>query len=166
MPHRSRNPARRTLIIHRKGFTVPRTRFKRDGTTIDREAFRVPPTTFRIEDKGAPGRGKPIIPKLRKGAMTRAAIRGGFIEKGQKITDIPDSRIDNFARFLVRQEGAKTAFGMFHAQVIFRKRQRSPAARKFAIGRDTIAREFADELKPTEAIRENLRGGENPTGPG
>ncbi|MGH7774658.1 MAG: hypothetical protein ACREQA_20735 [Candidatus Binatia bacterium] len=158
--------ARRTLIVHRKGFTVPRTRFKRDGTTIDRESFRVPPTTFRIEDRGAPGRGKPIIPQLKKGRMTRAAIEGGYIQAGQKVTDIPDSRMDDFARYLVGRVGARDAFGMFQAQVVFRKRQRSPEARKFEIGRDTIAREFGEELKPTEAIRANLRRGQNPSGPG
>lgn len=156
---------RRTLIIHRKGFTVPRTRFKRDGTTIDREAFRVPPTTFKIEDRGAPGRGKPIIPPLRKGVMTRAAINGGFIRKGQKVTDIPLNRMDDFARFLARREGAEKAFGMFQAQVVFRRRERGIARKKFEVGRDTIAREFGDELKPTEAIRANLRRGQNPRGP-
>ena len=102
--------------------------------TIRRKGFDVPAVTFTIKDRGAPGRGEKIIPKLRRGAMTRAAVDLGFIKKGQKVTDIPNSRMDDFGRALAKRVGDTRAFRMFQAQIVFRKRTDS-LARKFEIGR-------------------------------
>ena len=130
------NPKRR-LTIRRKAFRVGPTTIERDGVTIRRKGFDVPAVTFTIKDRGAPGRGKDIIPKGRRGAMTKAAIDLGFIKKGQKVTDIPNSRMDDFGRALAKKVGATRAFRMFQAQIVFRKRTDS-LGKKFQIGRDAI----------------------------
>lgn len=156
---------RRRLVVERKGFGVPATTFQRDGVTVRRDPYRVPPTRFTIEDRGAPGRGEAVIPPLKKGIMTKAAVEGRYIRQGQKVTDIPLHRMDDFGRYLARRYGAKRALGMLQAQVVFRRRD-PEAARKFVIARDAIASAFGEQLKPREAIRASLRGGRNPYGPG
>jgi len=57
------------LRVHRRGFHVRATVFKRKGKTIHRKAFGVSPATFKIRDVGAVGRGKKIIPPLKKGGL-------------------------------------------------------------------------------------------------
>ena len=71
--------ARKKLQVHRKGYKKkgyyrePYTR--KDGTEVSGAwvgPSEVPPSTFKIEDRGAPGRGKKLI-KLRKGGMVSPA---------------------------------------------------------------------------------------------
>ena len=51
---------RKKLTVHRKGFTFKKGKAK---------GKRVKPKTYKIPDRGAPGRGKKIIPKLKKGGL-------------------------------------------------------------------------------------------------
>lgn len=48
------------IIVHRKGFTFKKGRAK---------GKRVKPSTFKIKDRGAPGRAKKVIPPLKKGGL-------------------------------------------------------------------------------------------------
>ena len=93
--------------------------------TIRRKAFRVGPTT--IERDGVTIR--------RKGFDVPAVTF--IIKKGQTVTDIPNSRMDDFGRALAKKAGATRAFRMFQAQIVFRKRTDS-LGKKFQIGRDAI----------------------------
>ncbi len=113
------------IRVYRKGYT------RKDGT-------HVKPTTFLIKDCGKRGHGPEII-KVKKGAMTRYAIRLGYIQPGEHISDINLDQIDNFARDLVKLVGKKEALRMFGAQLTFRKRQhKSPFKNKMQAGFDAI----------------------------
>ena len=148
------------LTVRRKGFTA-RARKKqwvvhRKGKRIiarrKKKAWRVGPAIYKIKDIGAPGRGKKRI-KLRKGLMTKYAIEGGFIEPGQQIKHIPDSKIDDFALYLARRVGPARAQKMFRAQMILRKRTDGAFYYKMKKGHDTITAKYESELAPKEAIR-------------
>jgi hypothetical protein len=110
------------LTVHRKGFRVKPTTYKRKGKTIHRKGYTVKPTTFQIEDRGAPGRGPKYIPELRKGLMTREAIAIGLLKPGERISDLSKAEIAQLAKHLVKKYGQRRAWSMFHAQTIFRKR--------------------------------------------
>jgi len=112
---------RRKLVVHRKGFHVKPTTYKRKGKTIHRKGYYVPPTTYEIEDRGAPGRGPKYIPELRKGLMTREAIAIGLLKPGERISDLSKREIAILAEHLRRKYGQKRAVGMFVAQKVFRK---------------------------------------------
>lgn len=99
------------IRVHRKGYT------RKDG-------IRVKPTYFLIKDRGKKGHGPKLI-KVKKGTMTAYAIRLGYINPGERISDINLDKIDNFARGLTQLIGKKSALGMFRAQLVFRKRQRN-----------------------------------------
>jgi len=81
-------------------------------------------TSFLIKDRGAKGRGKKVF-EVEKGKMSQWAIRLGYINSGQRISDIPIESMDNFARDLADHIGEREAMGMFRSQLIFRKRQRA-----------------------------------------
>jgi len=113
---------RAKLTVHRKGFRVKPTTYKRKGKIIHRKGYAVKPTTFEIEDRGAPGRGPKYIPELRKGLMTREAIAIGLLKPGERISDLSKREIGELAEHLRKKYGQKRAVGMFVAQKVFRKR--------------------------------------------
>jgi len=49
------------LIVHRKGFYI-----HRNGKRI-----YIPPTTYKIKDRGKKGRGKKVLPKLKEGELKK-----------------------------------------------------------------------------------------------
>lgn len=113
----------RTIIVHRRGYF-------RKGTWIK-------PTTFEIKDRGTKGKGKKLF-QVKRGAMTRYAIKLGYIKDGQKISDIPNNKIDDFARDLKKLVGKKSARAMFQTQVLFRKRAKSSFKRKMEIAAKAV----------------------------
>ena len=126
--------ARRTLLVHRRSFV-------RKGT-------KIPATTFRIQDIGAPGRGPKSIEIKHPGVMTTLARRHGFISGDQRVTDIPNNKLDDFALALAKDVGGAKALRMFQAQISFRKRakgERLADRRKFEIGKNTIERNYFPE---------------------
>lgn len=132
---------RKKLTIHRRAYHR-KAYTRKDGTRV--KASDVPATTFKREDIGAPGRGKKVLPKLKPGAMTKAAMDCGILSKrdvqrGKTIGDLSQKDIKKLANYLRRKYGQRKAFGMFHAQVVFRKRMPNGFKKKMKIGRD-IAR--------------------------
>lgn len=87
----------------------------------------------------APGRGKKVIPELREGLMTKEAMKIGLLKPGETIGDLSYKEIKTLAEHLVKKYGQRRAFGMFHAQVIFRKRQRNGFKAKMMYGRKIAA---------------------------
>ena len=104
-----------SIRVERKGYSF-RNKF---GTLV-----RVSPTSFLIKDRGAKGRGKKVF-NVEKGKMSQWAIKLGYMSKGQRISDIPIEKMDNFARDLADHIGERQAMGMFRSQLILRKRQRA-----------------------------------------
>ena len=128
----------RTLYVRRREFVATRRKpvwkIRRGGKIITARArkmhWTVGPTAFRIRDRGRPGRGPRRIRHLDKGEMTEWAIRLGYINEGQRVSDIPYNKIDDFAIDLARMVGPAHALRMFNVQVVFRKRQRNGFKRK------------------------------------
>lgn len=81
--------------------------------------------------------------------MTRWARRLGYIRKGQRVSDIPYRKIDDFARDLARRVGPTTAQRMFQVQVLFRKRR----------PRDPFRRKMERAVRAVQAWRERRRKG-------
>jgi hypothetical protein len=106
----------RKITVHRKGYV------RSDGT-------RVAPTVFQIEDRGAKGKGEEVI-HVKRGKMTDYAIRLRYISPGQRISDIPNDRIDDFARELASLVGVRSALGMFQSQITFRRLQENRRFKK------------------------------------
>jgi hypothetical protein len=120
----------RKLRIRRKGYIA-----RRGETT-----YRVKPTVYYRRDIGAPGRGKKVLPELEEGKMTIVANEMGY----PNVVSIPDRRLNEFARRLIKRYGEREAFGMAQAQVIFRKRG-LPHLAKFK----KIRKAIAEEMKKT-----------------
>jgi hypothetical protein len=101
---------------------------------------RVRGFTYLRRDVGAPGRGKKVIPELEEGKMNEVAQDMGY----ERVVDIPNRRLKEFARRLIRRYGERVAFGMAQAQVVFRKRG-LPHLAKFK----KIRKAIAEEMKKT-----------------
>jgi len=134
---------------HRNGIVT----LHRPAQKVHRKGFK-----YKRKDIGAPGKGPRIIKVLKKGKMTKIAVQGGFIKEGQRVSDIPTSRMDDFARYLAKRVGPARAFRMFQVQLLFRKRQPDGFQDKMLRARETIAREHPEALTPKAAIREWSKG--------
>jgi len=128
----------RMLTIKRHGYR--RRGYRRQGGVYTHPA-QVPGVIVRIRDRGQPGLGPKLITGLKKGAMTNLAINLGYIKEGQVISDIPKTKMDDFARDLVKVVGAGRAMKMVNAQVVFRKNQRDGFKDKMLIAKNAIHRQ-------------------------
>lgn len=125
----------RTLLVRRRSHR--RRGYRRENGVYVHPA-QVPGVIFRAKDRGLPGRGPKVITGLKKGAMTNIAIAHGYINEDQTISDIPKSKMDDFARDLVRTVGPGRAMKMVNAQVVFRKNQRDGFKDKMLIAKNAI----------------------------
>jgi len=57
------------VTVRRKGYTRKAYTARRGGKTIRIGKARVNPSTFKIRDRGKPGRGPKVVPPLAKGAL-------------------------------------------------------------------------------------------------
>ncbi len=118
---------RRKLTVRRKAYRR-KAYTRKDGVRV--KATRVPATTFKIRDIGARGRGKKVIPKIRKGLLgkygysTKLSLR-------QRRTAL---------RKADKRYGTKRLFRMLQAQVVLRKRTQPTARRVFVADRNWVER--------------------------
>jgi hypothetical protein len=119
----------RKLRVKRKGFMKDVKR----GPGVKMK--RIKPITYLIKDIGKAGRGKKVIPALKADRMNRIAKKMGYYSA----TTVPDAKISVFARNLIKTYGERRAFGMVHAQVIYRKRIQRAKKEKFLKIRDAVA---------------------------
>jgi len=125
---------RRMLTIRRKGYWR-KAYVRKDGVRVKRTY--VPPTTFKIRDVGAPGRGPKLIP-IKKDML-------GYS------TAWPAAKRRRHLRKLIAKRGAAKVWRQLHAQVILRKRKPGRARRVFMADRDWVAREYGGPV-PRAAI--------------
>ena len=111
----------------RKGFTAHRGR-----TTYRVPATRVGGFCYNRRDIGRPGRGPKAIPPLREGLLTKAAREVGVRGSLGKMSKAQAIRLGTHLR---RKYGQRRAFGMAHAQIVFRKRMPNGFARVMKIVR-------------------------------
>ena len=101
------------LKVKRKGYTAKRGKTK----------YRVKPTTFYIKDRGKKGRGRKILPELKKGELTK---------HGFHIRNSAASRRRALAKS-VKEDGYKATLGRLIAlQVLFKRTHPSYAKRLIA----------------------------------
>jgi len=129
------------LTVHRKGYK--RKSYVKDvkrgkGVKLKRiPAAYVKPATFKITDIGARGRGKKILPKLKRGTLGGA----GFFERSR------ESQL-RLARGVASKYGEKVALGKLRALQVFFKRtdpEKSERAKK-------LAHEIAGEYKGRKRV--------------
>jgi hypothetical protein len=72
--------------------------------------------------------------------MTNQAVKMGYITEGQTVSDIPDSKMDDFARDLVRSVGAGRAMKMVNVQINFRANKPDGFKDKMLIAKGAIIR--------------------------
>jgi hypothetical protein len=70
--------------------------------------------------------------------MTGQAIKLGYIKEGQKISDIPKSKMGDFAIDLAKQVGPGHATRMFNAQVVLRKHEGGGLKDRMVIAKSTL----------------------------
>jgi len=109
---------RRRLRIKVRGYRRKGYTYRRRGKLIKVRPTRVRGFTYLRRDIGALGRGPKVIPKLREGAMSRAAREIGI----RSLSGMTKRQARRLGRHLRRKYGQRRAFGMAHAQVVFRKR--------------------------------------------
>jgi hypothetical protein len=61
--------AKSTITVRRKGYRRKAYTAKRGGKKVRVSAARVKPSTFKIRDRGKPGRGPKVVPPLEEGAL-------------------------------------------------------------------------------------------------
>jgi len=134
--------ARKKLTVHRKGYRRKAYSYYKPSIskTVHVKATYVDPATYKIEDRGAPGRGKKVIP-----------IKGKL--DGYS-TSMPTEQRRNLLSRLVAKYGVAKVWRKLHAMVVMRKRTRGPAYEIFKADRDWVADTFDTEaLTPRAAIR-------------
>jgi len=146
---------RRLLTVKRKGYA--RRGYARRGFTAVRDglvkipptkvrASRVPPTTFKIKDVGAVGRGKKVIKEIRRGLLKQL---------GYSVKKPADER-RTALRKADKNFGSIRLFKMLNAQVVLRKRTQPEARRVFVADRNWVGKTLlnkAERLKMTAKPR-------------
>jgi len=119
-------------------------RRKAIGFYTDKRIGKVRPITPRkkrlVKPKKTKYKIKKVIPELEEDKMNKVAREMGY----ERTTDVPYDKIDEFAKKLVERYGAREAFYMAHAQVIFRKNKPKLEAdrKKFEAIRESINKQY------------------------
>ena len=129
------------ITVHRKAYNR-KAYTRKDGVRVS--ASHVPAATFKIPDKGAPGRGKKLFEI--KGTL------GGYK------TSMPTHERRRILRSQIRQHGVARVWRRLHAMVVVRKREQLGHRRIFEADRNWVAATFGTKsLTPRAAIRARRR---------
>ena len=109
----------RSLTGHRKGYRRKAFASKRGGKRVRVTQTRVRPSTFRVRDRGKPGKGPKIIPPLERGALGGA----GFFKRPAK-----DQERIVFNR--AKKLGERKVVGELRALQVFFKRTSPTKSRR------------------------------------
>jgi len=136
---------KRKLRVHRKGY-YRRPYIRKGGIKV--KGTYVPPATYTIEDRGAPGRGKKIITDLKEGRLKKY---------GYSIDKPAEERRKALAK-AVEEYGAERVWHMLHAQVVLRKNAKKGSEEakhreRLRKDRDWIKKVFKPDLTPYRAIK-------------
>ena len=124
------------LIVHRKGYSRKSFTARRGGKSVSVAASKVKPSTFRVRDRGKPGRGPKVVPPLAKGALGGPGFFSRSNAEQQKI-------VFNRAQKL----GEKKVVGELRAlQVFFKTTQPQKSRRALELSKQ-VAGTFKDTHK-------------------
>ncbi len=132
--YRRKAYSRKAYTIHRNGKTIhiPATKVK---------PTYVPATTYKITDRGAPGRGKKLI-RIKPGELIGVGYSTSKPARARRIA---------LAK-AVKKYGAARVWHMLHAQVILRKRTGGTAKAIFVRDRNWVKEHYGGPT-PRAAIR-------------
>ena len=116
----------RTLTVRRKGYRRKGYR-RKDGTYV--KPTYVPPTTYKVKDRGAPGRGPKVI-EVKKGKLAPYH------------TSLPERKRHEILKKKIRRYGALSIYRALMAQVIFRKREHSRAKAVFKADAEWVKEKY------------------------
>lgn len=121
--------------MRRRGYWRGPYTYRRRGKLIKVKRHYVPPTTFTIRDRGAPGRGRRVIEIEEPGELRK---------HGYGVWKSAQARRRALAR-AVREDGAETVWRRLHAQVVYRKNARKGSREYRAMLRFRGDREWVRE---------------------
>lgn len=111
----------RFITVHRRGYT------RKEGT-------RVKGTTYRMKDRGKPGKG-PKLFSVKKGKLAPYH------------TNMPAKLRHQILKRKIKKYGALSVFRSLNAQVVFRKREKSRAKEVFKKDRDWVKKNFLNKKR-------------------
>lgn len=121
------------LTVRRKGYSRKSFTARRGGKSISVAAAKVKPSTFKVRDRGKPGRGPKVVPPLAKGALGGPGFFNRSNEAQKKI-------VFNRAQKL----GEKKVVGELRAlQVFFKTTQPQKSRRALELSKQ-VAGTFKD----------------------
>jgi hypothetical protein len=119
------------LTVKKKGYTRKAYVAKRGGRKVRVAASEVPPTSFKIKDRGGPGRGPKVVPPLEEGSLGGK----GFFNK-------PTAERHAVLKRLARKLGEKSVVGKLRAVQVFNKRVNPALSKKALVDSKFIADSF------------------------
>ena len=126
------------IIVRKKGHKRKAFTITRAGRKIRVPATRVKASAFRIKDRGAPGRGRKVVPPLKKGVLGGP----GFFKKSAS-----EQKRIVFGR--AKRLGEKKVVGELRALQVFFKRT-SPEKSKRAL---TLSQKVAGSFRGQQEVR-------------
>ena len=130
--------ARAKLTVRRKGYRR-KGYYRKDGTYV--RPARVSPSTFKIADRGAPGRGKKVF-KVKKGLLTRLGYH----------VSLPARRRRAILKKADKLYGSVRLWRMLNAQHIYRKRT-DGIGKIFASDRDWVKKNLINTREARSMTR-------------
>jgi hypothetical protein len=121
------------LTIRRKGHTRKAFTTKRGGKKVKVSKARIKPSTFKITDRGKPGRGRRVVPPLEEGALGGP----GFFDRSN---DEQEQIVFNRAK----EMGEKKVVGELRALQVFFKRTDPQKSRRALELSKKVAGSFRD----------------------
>lgn len=132
------------LVVHRKGFhkrAYERKGYTRKGgvkvSPAKVKATYIPPTTYKIKDVGAVGRGKKVVVIKRKGALKQLGY-----STSASATQRHRALMKAFKKY-----GKPTVFKMLQAQVVLRKRTQPKARTVFVADRNWVEKQMPKSMR-------------------
>lgn len=112
---------------------VARIRVDRKGF-VTKKGTRVMPTSFLIKDRGAPGRGKKVLPELKKGTLGISFSESASVRRRKLVV-------------LAKRIGEKKVMGKLQALVVFNKRTNPVLSKKASSDRRFVASSFVGKKR-------------------
>jgi hypothetical protein len=119
----------RKLVVHRRAYVAYKD--VKPGPGVKMRRVRIPATTYKVRDRGAPGRGRRVITIEHPGRLKAV---------GYNVRAPAASRHRALSK-AVRRYGERSTIGMLHAQAVFRKRT-DGLGRRFAADRTWVAKSY------------------------
>jgi hypothetical protein len=128
----------KSMTVRRKGYTRKAFTATRGGKKVRVAKARVKPSTFKIRDRGKPGRGPKVVPPLKKGVLGGP----GFFNR-------PSDEQKQIVFRRAKKMGEKKVVGELRALHVFLKRT-SPQKSRRALA---LSKKVAGSFKGKQQVK-------------